>query len=151
MEPLKYVALVLLNTLSSGLFARTDIEHVLDATAYAETQNQALLGDRGHSISAYQIYDSTWGFISDIRKQNGERVYGWTSDATISRAYAKSYLEWLNSKYVELTMAEPKAETLYLMYTMGWTGSKRIGFVISKAPSVKRRGCARFLTHYVKR
>lgn len=151
MEPLKYVALVILNTLATGLFARTDIEHVLDATAYAETKNQTLVGDGGRSISPYQIYDTTWGFISDIRKQNGERVYGWTSSPTISRAYAKSYLEWLNAKYVELNMDEPKAETLYLMYTMGWTGSKRIGFGIHKAPLVKQRGCARFLTYYVKR
>lgn len=127
-----------------------DLAKTLDSVSWAETRGVLLVGDNGRSLSHYQIYDSTWEHINQIRKDSGLPTFPHSTalQEGVARQMASTYLEWLARRYELLVGRRPAPEVLYLMYTMGFSGAKRIGFRISSAPSVKRKGVSRFMTHY---
>jgi hypothetical protein len=144
---LRNVLALLLLTHASHAY---DLTKTLDSVSWAETRGVLLVGDNGRSLSHYQIYDSTWEHINEIRQKSGLQKLPHSSalQEGVAREMASTYLKWLAGKYESLTRRRPSPEVLYLMYTMGFSGAQRIGFRISSAPSVKRKGVSRFVTHY---
>jgi hypothetical protein len=137
--------------LASVLVANADpIDKTLDSISFAETRGIPSLGDAGRSVSSYQIWLPTWNYINTIRAKSSLPTYAYSTQPleTVARAMARTYCETLSDQYHKLHGKRPSPEVLYLMYTMGWAGAKRINFSVRLAPTVKQNGVARFVKHY---
>lgn len=132
-----------------GLFAEP-LEKTLDSISFAETRGIPSLGDGGRSVSSYQIWLPTWNYINTIRAKSSLPTYAYSTQPleTVARAMARTYCETLSEQYYKLYGQSPSPEVLYLMYTMGWSGAKRINFSVKLAPTAKRNGVSRFVKHY---
>jgi len=132
-----------------GCFA-DPLEKTLDSISFAETRGIPSLGDGGRSVSSYQIWSPTWHYINSIRAKSSLPTYAYSTHPleTVARAMARTYCETLSDQYYKLHRQRPSPEVLYLMYTMGWAGAKRINFSVRLAPTVKQNGVSRFVKHY---
>ena len=128
----------------------SEMGRVLDAVSWAESKGVPTTGDGGRSVSSYQIFDITWRHISEMRQSRGLPVFPHSRHGSevVAREYAKTYLEWLTQMHEKHRMAKPTPEVLYLMYTMGWSAARSIGFNTARAPAYKQRGVKRFLEKY---
>ena len=142
--------LCLILTLMASSSHAAEMGRVLDAVSWAESKGVPTTGDGGRSVSSYQIYDITWRHITEIRKAKGLKTYPHSKhpSESVAREYAKSYLEWLSEMHQKHRLARPSPEVLYLMYTMGWSAARAIGFDYRLAPSYKQNGVKRFRLKY---
>lgn len=128
-----------------------EMEKVLDSISIAESGGRPQVGDRGMSVSSYQIWLPTWNYINTIRAKQTLQTHPYSKYPleTVARAMARTYCEHLSSQYeLHNNGRKPSAEVLYLLYTMGFSGAQRCGFAVRNAPSVKQKGVARFVSHY---
>lgn len=124
-------------------------DRIVDAVGFAESRNTpGSIGDHGSALSAFQIWRSAWDDANSFRISQGKRPIArsrWT-DHSLSREICRSYLALIESRLINAGV-KPTPSRLYLCYTMGFAGAKTIGFDPIKAPAVKRKGLARFLSH----
>lgn len=122
---------------------------IVDAVGFAESRNTpGSVGDNGSALSAFQIWQSAWDDANTYRIEQGLRPISrsrWT-DHSLAREICRSYLALIQARLIKAGV-KPTPDRLYLCYTMGYAGAKKIGFDYSKAPAVKRKGMARFLSH----
>jgi hypothetical protein len=132
---------------SSSLIAEIP-DRYLDAISKAETNSSpGAIGDHGNAVSEFQIWASAWSDANAFRIEQGQEPIPrkfWI-DRQMSREIARSYLEMIESRMIKDRIS-PTPAKLYLAYTMGYSGAKKIGFNFALAPLVKRKGLARFLT-----
>ena len=124
-------------------------DSIVDAVGFAESRNTpGMIGDQGSALSAFQIWRSAWDDANAFRIEQGQRPISrsrWT-DHDLSREICRSYLALIESRLIKAGV-HPSPTKLYLCYTMGFAGAKKIGFDFTKAPAVKRKGLARFVSH----
>lgn len=140
------IAIVLI-ILASDLSAEIE-DRIVDAVGFAESRNNPnAVGDGGSAISAFQIWSGAWADANAWRKKKGQFMIPRSSwrDHHLSREICRSYLEMLQAQMKDAGI-KPTPERLYLAYTMGFSGAKRIGFSVSLAPRVKQAGVRRFLS-----
>ena len=123
-------------------------DRIVDAVGFAESRNTpGMIGDQGSALSAFQIWRSAWDDANSFRIEQGLRPISrsrWT-DHYLSREICRSYLGLLETRLIKAGV-KPSPDRLYLCYTMGFAGAKKIGFDYTRASLVKRKGMARFLS-----
>lgn len=132
---------------ASDLSAEIDFR-IVDAIGFAESRNNpSAIGDNGSAVSAFQIWSGAWADANAWRRKKGKMMIPRSSwrDHHLSRLICFSYLEMLEDR-MKSSGIQPTPERLYLAYTMGFAGAKRIGFSVSLAPKVKQAGVRRFLS-----
>lgn len=126
-------------------------EAMLDALAMTETRNQpATVTDGGKALGAYCFHPCAWLEADKHRERQGLARTPYEAGAhcpVISREYARTLLGVYEARLKQRGLA-PTPERLWLAWTMGWEGAKRIGFKARNAPAYKQRGLQR-LTHYL--
>lgn len=142
---LKVLALLL-----CGLAQAEPSAAFLDALAWTETRNRPeTIADNGEALGPFCFHLSAWLDADHHRKLSGLPRADYQSGArcpTTSRAYASTLLTVYEVRLRDKGLS-PTAERLWLCWTMGWAGAKRIGFKASNAPAYKRRGLARLSAH----
>jgi hypothetical protein len=121
----------------------------LDALAWAETRNRSITGDRGEALGPFQFHLSAWLDADHHRQLSGLPRAPYETGArcpATSRAYAHTLLATYEVRLRDRGLT-PTAERLWLSWTMGFNGAKRIGFKASNAPAYKRRGLDRLAQH----
>lgn len=124
----------------------------LDSLAWAESRNDpTALGDfdrlgQPQARGAYQMHLGAW---IDCQTAFGGRLGAWDTLAhcpATSRAAAAAYLGQIEAR-LRRDRLTPTPTRLWLAWSLGYSGAKRIGFNPAYAPATKRRGLARLLDH----
>ena len=139
---------------SWGRLTATPTDAFLDSLAWAESKNDPkALGDysfgQPQARGAYQQHLGAWLDADAVRLAKGLPRASWVGGSlcpVASRGYALTYLEILEQKIKALGL-QPTPERLWLAWSMGFAGAKRINFTASNAPAAKRRGLQRLLNH----
>ena len=123
---------------------------MVDAVGEAESRNTpGSIGDQGSALSAFQIWESAWHDANQFRVSRGQDFIprrSW-NDHELSRQICKSILEMHEARMIKDGI-KPTPTKLYLAYSMGYAGAKKISFSPAYAPAVKRKGLSRFLSAY---
>jgi len=138
---------------SWGRLNATPTDAFLDSLAWAESRNDnQALGDysfgQPQARGAYQQHLGAWLDADSVRQAKGLPRASWIGGSlcpVISRGYALTYLETLERRIKALGL-QPTPERLWLAWSMGFAGAKRIGFTAAKAPESKRKGLQRLLS-----
>jgi hypothetical protein len=140
------IVLIVIQAISTlDLFGEIS-DRIVDAVGYAESRNTpGAVGDNGSALSAFQIWRSAWDDANAFRIEQGLRPISrsrWNNHS-LAREICRSCLALIESRLIKAGV-KPTPSRLYLCYTMGFSGAKKIGFDPIKAPAIKRKGLARF-------
>lgn len=118
-------------------------EKMVTAVAMAESRmDHSAVGDGGRAITAWQIWPSAWADANAFRQRNGLPAIPRGSDTKSARELATWLLAWHMKRLSDNGVAATPQQ-VYLCYTMGFEGARRIGFDPSRAPAYKRRAIQR--------
>jgi len=101
--------------------------------------NYAAIGDGGRALGAWQVHVAAWVTANQWRQKQGL--------PTISRSHwrvpenqrniAVAYVTWCKERLIADGILEPSPEQIYLAYSMGYSGAKKIGHSLITAPKGK--------------
>lgn len=138
--------LTLLAALAVG---RQPSPEFLNALALTESLGDPKAVGRTGDLGLFQFTRPAWVETTSIREEAGLPVYPFESgslDPIVARDYAATYLSHLIAR-LDDSGRPVNPESVWLAWTMGFNGARKVGFDSRKAPASKRRGFLRLSHH----
>jgi hypothetical protein len=114
------------------------------AIAESNADNHAI-GDGGRARTAWQIWGVAWQTANKWRARQGKPTHPRSSmhDPSVAREMATSLLEWHEHQLRLDGVRNPDEADIYMSYSMGHEGFRRIGFNRFMSPPHKLRALVR--------
>jgi hypothetical protein len=139
----------MLLVLASNAFAWEPSAKFIEAVAQVESGGDSqAIGDKGKARGTYQFHKAAWTDCTTILSKAGAPTASWSTGAmneATARLYFTTYCMHI-ARRLEKDGLTPNNGSVYLCYTMGYNGAKKIRFLIDKAPQVKKSSVTRVIT-----
>jgi len=113
---------------------------ILTAIGLVETgMKRTARGDAGHSFGAYQMSQDSWATGNRRLSAEGLPTYPfrqWRSEIA-QDAVAMGLILAIRDRLKTEGVVTPTPEQIALVWNMGWSGAKRVGFRVDAAPPVR--------------
>jgi|GEM_PF-1525304 len=130
-------------------------ERLLWALAQVESGDNPHAVGKAGEVTRYQVLPSTLRYIASLRVQEEARSFSKVNALTRSGAQVKDrisgvdgdvlfYLGHLNSKFSSATGRAPTPPEMYALWSIGFHGFQRRGFLLQRCPASKRDAARRF-------
>jgi len=112
---------------------------LLKAIATIESSNRPeAIGDGGRARGLYQMH------LAAVLDCGGTKSDWFAlTNAAVAHKFAGLFLTKLTRQLSREGIQNPSPATLYMVWNCGWTGAKRLGFDVRRAPAATRRACKR--------
>lgn len=118
-------------------------DQLISALSIVESNGRTTAtGDNGRAAGAFQFWRGTWNHVSQIRRKAGLQTAPYEEGSRSipwSRAYARSYLLWIEAYLTNRGVSTVSRGHLYAAYNLGPAGFRRRGFDLKRVPAVTRR------------
>jgi len=138
----------MLLVLASNASAWEPSPRFIEAVAMVESGGDTnAIGDNGKALGTYQFQKAAWSDCTTILNNAGGPTSTWATGAkneAVARIYFTAYCMQI-AKRLEKDGKPVNNASVYLCYTMGYNGAKKIRFLIDKAPKVKKSAVQRVI------